>query len=254
MGGDSGYGTRIRVIDLETTGLDPSDAVVEIAAVDVVGEEIIIVGSELVRPPITIPPEASAVHHITNDDVSRCGTIDEYLPLYLDQAGTAGVIALASHNWRFDSQWIGGHIGKRVTICTYRCAMKAWPDAPAYNNQTLRYWLRPKGLNTLIASCSHRALPDAYVTAFILRELLRVASVEQLAAWTSEPILLPKVTFGKHKGRNWSEVPPDYLAWIVDKSDLNEDIKFTANHHRRLRLGLLAAPEVSLASATRLPA
>jgi hypothetical protein len=30
-------------------------------------------------------------------------------------------------------------------------------------------------------------------------------------------------------------VPIDYLNWIIEKSDLNEDVKFTANHYRRQR-------------------
>jgi hypothetical protein len=33
----------------------------------------------------------------------------------------------------------------------------------------------------------------------------------------------------------WSEVPPDYLAWGVEKSDLGDNVKFTAEHYRRLR-------------------
>ena len=44
-------GPRIRVIDLETTGLLPTDHIVEIAAIDVVGSEIVVVGSDLYRVP-----------------------------------------------------------------------------------------------------------------------------------------------------------------------------------------------------------
>ena len=82
---------------------------------------------------------------------------------------------------------------------------------------------------------AHRALPDAYVTAFILRELLEVARAEDLIAWTKEPVLLPRITFGWHRGCSWSEVPEDYLEWIVDRSELGEEIKFTAAHHRSCR-------------------
>jgi exodeoxyribonuclease X len=78
-------------------------------------------------------------------------------------------------------------------------------------------------------------LPDAYVTAHILLELLHVATLEELVAWTTQPVLLPRVTFGKHRGGAWNEVPADYLGWIVEKSDLSEDVKFTAEHYRRLR-------------------
>jgi DNA polymerase III epsilon subunit-like protein len=40
------------VIDLEATGTTADDAVVEIAAVDLIEEQVIPVGSDLVRPPI----------------------------------------------------------------------------------------------------------------------------------------------------------------------------------------------------------
>jgi exodeoxyribonuclease X len=226
--------TRIRVIDLETTGITVDDAVVEIAAVDIVGNQIIIIGSDLVRPPIPIPPNASAVHHITDADVMHCPPVEERLPYYLDVLHADGVDAFASHNWRFDGQWLGGKLDGRSVVCTYKCALRVWPEAPAHNNQALRYWLRPRGLSPLVASSAHRALPDAYVTAFVLRELLQVASLEDLIAWTREPVLLPRVMFGKHRGCAWSEVPVDYLAWVVEKSDLSEDVKFTASHYRRL--------------------
>jgi exodeoxyribonuclease X len=225
---------RFRIVDLETTGVSPDDAVVEIAAVDLVGREVVIVGSDLVRPPIRIPPQASAVHHLTDDDVSHCRPLEVHLPHYLDAFREADVEVFVSHKWRFEAQWIGDKLDGRPAICTYKCALRVWPDAPAHSNQTLRYWLRPKGLSPLIASSAHRALPDAYVTAFLLRELLELASTDELIAWTSEPGLLPRVTFGKHRGCAWSEVPVDYLTWIVEKSDLNEDVKFTAEHYRRL--------------------
>jgi exodeoxyribonuclease X len=90
-----------------------------------------------------------------------------------------------------------------------------------------------QGSEPAIASCAHRALPDGYVIAFLLRELLELATAEELIAWTDEPALLPRVTFGRYRGSRWEEVPLDYLAWIVDRSELGEDVRFTAQHHRR---------------------
>src|SRR5215207_374874 len=208
--------TRFRIVDLETTGTTPNDAVVEIAAVNLLGEQIIPIGSDLVRPPIPIPPQASAVHHITDDDVGECRTLEELLPFYLDPSGAAGVDVFATHNWRFDAQWLGDHLRGRPVICTYRCSLRVWPDAPAHSNQALRYWLRPKGLDPVVAAMAHRALPDAYVTAFPLRELLDVARMEDLIAWTKQPALLPRVPFGRYRARSWSDVPERYVNWIVD--------------------------------------
>lgn len=38
--------------------------------------------------------------------------------------------------------------------------------------------------------------------------------------------------FGKHKGTLWSQVPRDYLDWVVNKSDFtDEDVLYTARHY-----------------------
>jgi DNA polymerase III epsilon subunit-like protein len=58
---------RVPRLDLETTGIAPEHKIVEIAAVDIVENDLVIVGSDLVRPSVPIPPEASAVHHILNE-------------------------------------------------------------------------------------------------------------------------------------------------------------------------------------------
>src|ERR671913_334607 len=104
---------HFRIVDLETTGTTPNDAVVEIAAVDLLGEQIIPVGSDLVRPPIPIPPEASAVHHITDDDVSGSPTLEELLPFYMDEDRAAGVGVLASHHWVFEGHRLSGRLAGR---------------------------------------------------------------------------------------------------------------------------------------------
>jgi exodeoxyribonuclease X len=229
--------TRFRIVDVETTGTTPNDAVVEIGAVDLVGGEIIPVGSDLVRPPIPIPPEASAVHHITDEDVSDSPTLEELLPFYMDEDRAAGVGVLASHHWVFEGQWLSGRLAGRPVICTYKAAIRVWPEAPGHSNQALRYWLKPKGFRSEFASPVHRAQPDAFVTSLILRELLRVAMVDNLIAWTDEPVLLPRVTFGRHRGCRWDEVPVDYLEWITERSDHSEDVRFTAIHALTARCG-----------------
>jgi exodeoxyribonuclease X len=60
----------VRVIDIETTGIDPAvDAIIEIASVDLLKDGTIAnQRSTLVRPPIPVPPESSAVHHLIDED------------------------------------------------------------------------------------------------------------------------------------------------------------------------------------------
>jgi exodeoxyribonuclease X len=93
----------------------------------------------------------------------------------------------------------------------------------------LRYYLG-LDLDEALAMPPHRAGPDTYVTGFILVEALNLASVEDMMAWTNAPSLLPRVNFGKHRGQAWSELPGDYLSWLVNKSDMDVDTKFTAKH------------------------
>jgi exodeoxyribonuclease X len=209
---------------------------VEIAAVDLIDREIIPIHSELVRPPLRIPPEASAVHHLTDDDVIGSPDLNALVHSYMDTDGSAGVDVFVAHNWSFEAQWLGEHLQGRPALCTYKAALRVWPDAPGHSNQILRYWLEPKGLDRTVATPPHRALPDAFVTAHILRELLRVATAEEMIAWTTEPALLPRVKFGKHRGCRWTDVPAGYLTWVIEKSGLGPDIKFTAEHHRAQKL------------------
>ena len=54
------------------------------------------------------------------------------------------------------------------------------------------------------------------------------------------PVLLPRITFGKHRGKGWKDVPLDYLDWLIAQRDLNPDVRFTAQHHRRNRISRAA--------------
>lgn len=64
--------TRLRVIDLETTGTEPPAEIIEFGRVDVVitdhGASVEPPQSWLYRPLRGIPPETMAVHHITEAD------------------------------------------------------------------------------------------------------------------------------------------------------------------------------------------
>src|SRR5436190_710636 len=71
----------IRVIDIETTGIDPAtDAIIEIASVDMVRSGGINNAMDtLVRPGKPIPPGASAVHHIVDEDVQNAPALAEVI-------------------------------------------------------------------------------------------------------------------------------------------------------------------------------
>jgi uncharacterized protein (DUF3820 family) len=52
-----------------------------------------------------------------------------------------------------------------------------------------------------------------------------------LQGLSSSPILFKKVGFGRHFGQLWSEVPRDYLRWILDQKDFDPDTRYTALHY-----------------------
>ncbi|MDX9866189.1 MAG: 3'-5' exonuclease [Anaerolineaceae bacterium] len=65
-------------IDTETTGLDKTAEIVEIAIIDHDGS---ILFDELVKPARPIPADAAAVHHITNDMVASAKTWAVHWPI-----------------------------------------------------------------------------------------------------------------------------------------------------------------------------
>lgn len=228
--------TVLRVIDFETSGMEPPAAqVVEVGYCDLTRNDD---GVWSVGQPVSwlcgvsaMPPEVRAVHHISLAEVSGLAPFD---PSTVIAPYCAAVVA---HNWSFEAAFLGDQ--QTPAICTLKAALRVWPDAPSHSNSVLRYWLEDQGLLSLdheTAMPPHRAGPDAYVTAHILKALFVAgATGRQMIAWTQEPRLLPKITFGKHKGAAWKDAPRDYLEWVAFKSDLDGDTKWNAERELERR-------------------
>jgi len=149
------------------------------------------------------------------------------------------VIALAAHRAAFEQRYCTPTLsGGADWICTWKCALRLWPDLPRFSNQMLRYLRRPEGLVHELGLPAHRALPDAYVTAHHLRDMLNLTTVEQLLAWSREPGLLPRVPAGPARGKAWSALDNDTLQAFRSGRDI--DIAFTAATELRRR-GLVEA-------------
>jgi exodeoxyribonuclease X len=236
---------RIRVVDFETTGAPDDEeggphAICEVGWCDVIDggtRGLPGVRSWLVDPRRPIPPQASAVHHITDRDVEGAECISESLAALESEDGPVDVFC--AHNAKFEQAFFdpGGY----PWLCTYRIAVRLWPDAPGHSNSVLRYFL---GLDVCAhsdyANNAHRAGPDALVTAALLAHCIRVAdergiTVADMIRWSSGPPLLHRVNFGKHKGMLWEDLPTDYLRWMVDKSELDADTKANARYRLKQR-------------------
>lgn len=222
------------VFDLETTGREAASAhVVEWAAVEMLvplfdGAHQRTHGG-LVRPPVEIPPETSAVHHITDADVLTAPQWEEERLAVAALMRRPGTIAVA-HNAEYERTILGELAPDTPWLCTYKAALRIWPEAPGFSNECLRYWLG-FGTGRRHAQSPHSALHDALVTSQILGELLKRTTAEKMIAWTLEPALLPRCPIGQYRDLPWPEVPRDFLDWILYKArDMRDDIRFCARN------------------------
>lgn len=211
--------TVLRVIDFETTGIEPPEAVV----IEMGYSDLQLVDGEwAVLPPVstlfgaeTVPPETRAVHHISQAEIAGLPAFDPAAMVM----GCIGVSAFVAHNYAFEALFIGEH--SLPTICTLKAALRVWPDAPGHSNGVLRYWLEDRGLLSLdheTAMPPHRAGPDAYVTAHILKALFAAgATGKEMVAWTREPRLLPACPIGEWRGKPWADVDAGFLRWMINK-------------------------------------
>ncbi len=54
--------------------------------------------------------------------------------------------------------------------------------------------------------------------------------IEEMIRISNAPILIARMPFGKHKSLLFSEVPKDYLEWLLG-TELDEDMAHTVRHH-----------------------
>ena len=66
------------IFDTETTGLDKTDEVIEIACVDIDGNVLL---DTLVKPTCRVSDGARAIHGISDDQLTHAPLIDEIAPL-----------------------------------------------------------------------------------------------------------------------------------------------------------------------------
>lgn len=219
--------TIIRVIDFETTGTEPPEAeVCEVGTCDLHLER-----REIEMPATwmcgvkVMPPEVCAVHHIS---MAECEGWDAFDPSAMFERSNYAD-AIAAHNAEFETKFFTSPV---PVICTYKAALRVWPDAPSHSNGALRYWLEDAGKiapSHGLTQPAHRAGPDAYTTAHILLALFDAgATGREMIAWAKEPRLLPKCPLGKFRGVPWPEVEAGFLGWMLRQESMEEDLKWNA--------------------------
>lgn len=159
------YNTRYVAFDLETTGINPvSNAIVEIGAVLVENGIITDEYHQLVNPGCPMPPDASAVNHITDEMLSGQPAIHQVLPSFLSFVGDD---ILAAHNASFD-----------IKFLAQACMRNRFRIPLGYFDtmSLARYWPESED-KKLISLCdaagveietAHRALDDARAVAGLI--------------------------------------------------------------------------------------
>jgi exodeoxyribonuclease X len=221
---------RYWVIDSETTGVGDEDRAVEVGGVYCEGNEIIDAYSTLVDPGIPIPPIASAIHHITDEDVKGKPSIEDAMVPFFDREFDFVV----AHNAKFDKRFMD--FGEAPWVCTWKLSLIVFPDAPSHGNQVLRYYLGLEKPQLADVNTAHRVLYDAEVTARLFQRIMTKATsddfVSKMIDLSDKPALLRKCNFGKHNGKLWKDVPRDYLDYILNKSSgWDENIVYTARYY-----------------------
>lgn len=164
------------VLDFETTGLDKIyDSIIEIAAIrfenGVEKEKYV----TLVKPLFQIPPEATAINHITNEMVQNAPNAKETISKLIDFIGDSIIVG---HNVNFDIGFLeiaAQRQGKNVQynyIDTISISKKLFPNLPDYKLSTIA---RTLNFDTLSL---HRAESDVYVCAEIVKIALDTLSAD----------------------------------------------------------------------------
>jgi len=152
--------------DVETTGLLGFSArIVEIGAVRISRGSVTRDGFwSLVNPQTPIPPEATSVHNIRDDDVRYAPTSVKVLPRFLSWAGEDILVA---HNAPYDLEVLLTELARikvnpPTRLCVDTCAWARMAlKAPNYKLATLGKLL------SLGDATYHRAKEDALITAFL---------------------------------------------------------------------------------------
>ncbi len=189
-----------------------------------------------------ITPQTAAIHHIIDEDVVGAPAWAEAAFRVLRPEGTP-IEAFAAHRAAFEQRWCDRLTDGQPWICTFKCALRVWPDAPSFSNQSLRYWRHPAGLDRATGLPAHRAGPDAYVTAHLLRDMILAAGLPSLLAWSAEPALFVRVPHGPERGQRFDALDDATLDRLA--ASTSADIAFSARMARTRRSSPPEAPLVA---------
>ena len=233
---------KIIFFDTETTGNTENDFLCQLAYK--VGNETF---SVLYKPPVKIPPEASAVHHITNKMLEDKPSFKESEDFKKTKELFENKDSVAvAHNAQFDLMIFKKEgIIPANFICTLRLARHLDPEGKIgkYNLQYLRYLLEIE-----VEATAHDAMGDVLVLEKLYERLKKKVIeennldeekvIEKMIEISSHPSLFKYINFGKHNGKEIAEIArtdPGYLEWLLNQKlesdQIDEDWIYTLKYH-----------------------
>lgn len=206
--------------DTETTGVrSEKDRVIELAAYDV---ERGVSFEKLIHPQCPIPPEATAIHRITDEMVANAPTFAEIVPEFLEFC-SGDVVLIAHNNDGFDIHFMreefkraGHQLPSWKFFDTLKWARRYRPDLPRHSLQFLRE------IYGIAENNAHRALDDVKVLHQVYSCMIDDLTIEEAHNLLNKPRVILHMPFGKHQGTPIKEIPKNYVAWLADQGALDK--------------------------------
>jgi len=238
--------TKYILFDTETTGMQEEDRIIQVGAMVIDNKGNVEVFNEFCTTPLPIKLEAMEIHNITPDLLEgKPDFVETTFYKQLLKLNTKDNYLIA-HNMPFDLGMLEkeGFTSNIKIIDTLRCIRHLSPESPSCRLQYLRYSLKLYQKEQIeadkynIVIKAHDAIGDVLVMKLLLSELVAkvkkkypdINPMVKLEELTDKPICLETFRFGKYKGRKISEVCDEdieYINWIMDKTKLDVDMKYT---------------------------
>ncbi|MCD4847720.1 MAG: hypothetical protein K8R76_05985 [Candidatus Aegiribacteria sp.] len=238
--GNHGETRRVLYLDTETTGIDTETSqICEVAFLlstyigfsRVADQDIELI--ELVLPQDPVPPEASAIHHITNSMLEGKPSIESISDSIQDLFCKADLIC--AHNLPFDLgiltrqlPGIFSDIKPDMKLDSLRLSRHIWPSIPSHALQVLRYRFE---LDSSISGNAHRAMFDtklvrALVEFIIEQHLITSENWKELMEYTQSSLEIKIFSFGKYRGKLVEDIvaqDEDYIRWLLRQQWVPDD-------------------------------
>ncbi|CCB85934.1 MULTISPECIES: putative quorum-sensing-regulated virulence factor [Parachlamydia] len=199
--------------DTETTGIKADrDYVIELAVYDPVGNRTF---ERLINPGVPIPPEATAIHHITDEMVANAPSFGEIIEEFKEFC-SGDVVLIAHNNDQFDIHFLRNEFKRSNQelppwkfLDTLKWARRYRNDLPRHTLQFLR------GIYGIAENNAHRALDDVIVLHQVFSAMLDDLSIAEAYALMNQPKDIQHMPFGKHQGMPLKQVPASYIQWLA---------------------------------------